>query len=74
MLMAYLPQEKILIEADLYTAPRPNAPPPAAPSASSLTLYENVKRYKLDVSTLAPLHGARTVPWAEFARAIGKPE
>ena len=74
MLMAYLPQEKILIEADLYTAPRPNAPPPAAPSASSLTLYENVKRYKLDVATLAPLHGARTVPWAEFARAIGKPE
>ena len=74
MLMAYLPAEKIVMQADLYNAPAPNAPPPGAPSPSALSFYENVKGYKLDVATIAPLHGPRTVPWAEFARAIGKTE
>ncbi len=73
MLMAYLPQEKILIQADLYTV-RPNQPPPANPSTSSLTLYENVKAYGLDVETIAPLHGASTATWSQFAQAIGQPE
>jgi glyoxylase-like metal-dependent hydrolase (beta-lactamase superfamily II) len=75
MLMAYLPAEKIVIQADLYNAPAPNAPPPTGPpSPSALTFYENVKAYKLDVTTIAPLHGPGTATWSQFARAIGKPE
>jgi glyoxylase-like metal-dependent hydrolase (beta-lactamase superfamily II) len=74
MLMAYLPAEKILIQADLGNAPPPNAQPQANPSASSLSLYDNVKAYGLDVETVAPLHGPGTTTWRQFAQFIGKPE
>ncbi len=71
MLMAYLPAERILIEADLFTPPPPNAPPPAEPSEAQRSLYENVRAYGLDPSTIAPLHG-RVVPWNEFLRIVGE--
>ena len=74
MLMAYLPAEKIIVQADLFNAPAPNAPPPGTPSPSALTFYDNVKAYKLDVATIAPLHGPGTATWSQFAQAIGKPE
>ena len=74
MVMAYLPQEKIIMEADLFTPPAPNAPMPAI-TASHRSFYNNVQRLKLDVTTIAPIHGGRTVPWAEFAKlmATAKP-
>jgi glyoxylase-like metal-dependent hydrolase (beta-lactamase superfamily II) len=72
MVMAYLPQEKILMMADVYTPPAMGAPMPAMPPASALNLYENIKAYKIDVQTIAPLHG-RSVPWAEFLRFVQKP-
>ena len=28
-------------------------------------------RLKLDVTTIAPIHGGRTYPWADFARFVG---
>ena len=75
MVMAYLPQEKIVIEADLFTPPAPNAAMPAAVTASHRSFYNNVQRLKLDVTTIAPIHGGRTFPWTEFAKfvASGKP-
>ena len=73
MLMAYLPAERILIEADLFTPPPPDAPPPSQPSAAQVALYENVMAYGLDPSTIAPLHG-RTVPWSEFLAIVGESE
>ncbi len=73
MLMAYLPAERILIEADLFTPPAPNAARPAQPSAAQMALYENVMAYRLNPSTVAPLHG-RTVPWSEFMEIVGKTE
>src|SRR5690348_3212623 len=51
MLMAYLPKEKILINADLYT------PPQSAATAGMRTLYQNMLRQKLDVALHVPLHG-----------------
>ena len=59
MVMAYLPQRKILMVADIYTPPAAGAPMPAKPPAAALNLYENIKAYKLDVQTIAPLHGRR---------------
>jgi glyoxylase-like metal-dependent hydrolase (beta-lactamase superfamily II) len=55
MLIVYLAEEKMVIEADLYT-PRPlrGAPPP---SASNRTFYENLQRLDLDVETIVPIHG-----------------
>lgn len=72
LLFAYLPREKILIEADDFTPAPPDAPP-MVPLAAGLAnnLYDNVTRLKLDVTTLAPLHG-RVVPFAELPKALGK--
>ena len=56
MLIAYLPKEKIVINADLYS-------PPAAGgnlanvSANAVALFRNIKRLKLDVAQHVPIHG-----------------
>jgi glyoxylase-like metal-dependent hydrolase (beta-lactamase superfamily II) len=64
MLIAYLPKEKIVIEADMYTPPAPGTTPPP-PTAAARTFLANMQRLKLDVATLVPIHGP-TVSWAEF--------
>jgi hypothetical protein len=56
MLMAYLPKEKILINADLYSPPAAGAPLPS-PTAGMRTLYQNVLKHKLDVARHVPIHG-----------------
>jgi glyoxylase-like metal-dependent hydrolase (beta-lactamase superfamily II) len=71
LIMAYLPKEKLLVEADAYTPPPPTAPPPAQPSPFSVSLYENIERLKLAVDQILPLHG-RIVPLTELQKAIGK--
>jgi hypothetical protein len=72
MLMAYLPTEKIVIEADLYDPPAPGQPRPAA-NPSHRSLYNHVQRLGLDVTTIAPIHG-RATPWSEFLGVVGKSE
>lgn len=64
----YLPKEKILIEADDYT---PGAPPPPLAVTFGNNLYDNLQRLKLDVVTIAPLHG-NVVPFSEMLKALGK--
>jgi glyoxylase-like metal-dependent hydrolase (beta-lactamase superfamily II) len=71
MLMAYLPKEKILIEADLYNPPAPGEPPPAGPTPVNEAFYQNVQTLGLDVSTIVPIHG-RAVPWSDFLSFMGK--
>jgi glyoxylase-like metal-dependent hydrolase (beta-lactamase superfamily II) len=72
ILFGYLPKEKILIEADDFTPPAPNGPGLVPLAATFSTgLYDNIQRLKLDVVTIAPLHG-RVVPFAELPKAIGK--
>jgi hypothetical protein len=34
-------------------------------------LHDNIQRLRLDVATIAPLHGNRTSDLAELARAAG---
>jgi glyoxylase-like metal-dependent hydrolase (beta-lactamase superfamily II) len=72
MLVTYLPKEKILAEPDAFTPPpQPGTPliPTAVPYAKAL--YDNIRRLKLDVQVIAPLHGNRTGDVAELARAAG---
>ena len=49
MLMVYLPKEKILINADLYSPPVQGAPTPT-PTAGMRTLYQNMRKQNLDVA------------------------
>jgi glyoxylase-like metal-dependent hydrolase (beta-lactamase superfamily II) len=56
MLIAYLPKEKILFNADLYSPPAPGAQP-TPPTPGMRTLDQNIRRLKLDVAQHAPAHG-----------------
>jgi glyoxylase-like metal-dependent hydrolase (beta-lactamase superfamily II) len=87
--MVYLPADRILIEADAYTPaaeapPAPGSPPataaatapppPQAVSPTTVNLYENIRRLKLDVERIAALHGPRLATMADLAKAIGRTE
>ncbi|MBI3047752.1 MAG: MBL fold metallo-hydrolase [Acidobacteria bacterium] len=56
MLVAYLPNEKILFNADLYSPPAPGAAL-APPTPGMRTLQQNMRKLKLDVAQHAPAHG-----------------
>ena len=69
--MVYLPKEKVLVEADVYTPAAPNAQGgPVVKEA--VNLFDNIQRLKLDVQQIAPLHGRR-VTINDLRAAIGKP-
>ena len=82
MLVAYLPNEKILCEVDAFTA-LPLPPPlpanaPAAPpaparivDANALALYENMQRLNMQVEQIAPGHG-RVAKLSDLLLQIGK--
>jgi glyoxylase-like metal-dependent hydrolase (beta-lactamase superfamily II) len=72
LIMAYLPKEKFLVEADAYTPVLPNAPQPAQPNPFSVNLNDSIDQLKLEIDLLLPLHG-RKVPLGELRKAIGKP-
>ena len=71
MLIAYLPKEKILFNADLYSPPAQGAPAPA-PNASMRTLAENIRKLKLDVLQHVPAHG-RVGTHEEFMKIVAAP-
>jgi hypothetical protein len=70
MLMAYLPKEKILVNADLYSPPQPGAQP-SPPTPGIRTLYQNMVKLKLDAAQHVPIHG-RVGTNDEFLRIAGK--
>jgi glyoxylase-like metal-dependent hydrolase (beta-lactamase superfamily II) len=72
LMMVYLPGPKILVEADSFSPGPPNAPAPSPAPPNALALYDNIERLKLDVATVAPIHGRGAVPFAEFLKFIGK--
>ena len=67
MLMAYLPAERIAFQADLFDT---HEPPPASPTPAMRSFFNQVQRMKLDVATIAPVHG-QPVSWNEFLKAMG---
>jgi glyoxylase-like metal-dependent hydrolase (beta-lactamase superfamily II) len=69
LLMVYLPAEKLLIEADVYSPPAANATTiPPAPFAANLV--ENIDRLRLNVERIVPIHG-RIVPISDLRAAAG---
>jgi glyoxylase-like metal-dependent hydrolase (beta-lactamase superfamily II) len=71
LIMAYLPAEKLLIQADAFTPGPPDSPPPAMPDPFTVNLVDNIERLQLDIERILPLHG-RIVPLPELYRAVGR--
>ena len=75
MIVAYLPKEKVLLEADGYNPPAATATPPSPPSPFTLSLLDNIQRLKLDVQRIVPVHypaDNRVVTMAEVTKWVGR--
>lgn len=67
MLVVYLPAERVLIQADLYNPPAPNATaPPAFPFVANLV--ENVQKRGLQVERVVGIHGLPQA-WSDLVAA-----
>jgi glyoxylase-like metal-dependent hydrolase (beta-lactamase superfamily II) len=76
MLIAYLPKEKVLLEADGYNPQAATATPPTPPSPYTVSLFDNIQRLKLDVRRVVPVHypaDNRVVTMEELSRWAGRP-
>ena len=62
MLMAYLPNERLLIEADLFDTQTPG---PWVETEASRSLRSVIETLGLEVSRIVPIHG-RPVGWEDF--------
>jgi len=76
LIVAYLPKEKILVEADAFNPP-PQPPTAAPPSISPYTknLADSIDRLKLDVQRIIPIHypaDNRNVGSAELMKMVGR--
>ena len=65
MLVVYLPAERVLIQADLYNPPAPNATNPVFPFLANL--LDNIQRRGLQVDRIVGIHG-RPVAFSELPR------
>jgi len=75
MLLAYLPKEKVLIEADGYNPQPTTATPPNPPSPYTVSLLDNIRRLKLDAPRIIPVHlpaDNRTVTMDELTKWVGR--
>jgi glyoxylase-like metal-dependent hydrolase (beta-lactamase superfamily II) len=70
LLVAYLPKQKLLVQADAFH-PRPGAKPLASPPPFTVNLVENIRRLKLDVERVVHLHGGID-PIAVVVKAAGR--
>ena len=73
--VAYLPKEKVLLEADGYNPQAATATPPNPPSPYTSSLLDNIQRLKLDVQRIVPVHypaDNRVVTMAELTRWVGR--
>jgi len=76
LLVAYLPKEKVLFEADVYNPPpQPPTAAPASVSPYTASLAELLDSLKLDVQRIIPVHypaDNRSVSFDEFRRMSGR--
>ncbi|HYR91159.1 MAG TPA: MBL fold metallo-hydrolase [Terriglobia bacterium] len=67
MLMAYLPKERLLLEADLVDT---NEALPATLSRDQQSFANAVRLLKLDPARIVPVHG-KPIPWSDFSKIAG---
>src|SRR5262249_48127802 len=70
--LIYLTRPKGLTEREPSRPGTADAPPPSVPPANAVKLFDEVQRLKLNVETIAPVHGRGAVPIAELRKFIGK--
>jgi glyoxylase-like metal-dependent hydrolase (beta-lactamase superfamily II) len=70
LLIAYIPKERLILQADAF-APRPGAAPLPAPSPYTTNLVENIERLKLNVQRVAHVHGGID-PYDAVLKAAGR--
>lgn len=66
MLMVYLPNERIAIEADLFDPPGTGTPTP-----ENKALFDHIRRLAVQPATIVPIHG-RPVSWNSFAKMFSR--
>ena len=71
-IMAYLPAEKMLVQADIFDSPGPGVPALTEGVATVANLVDNIERLNLDVEQLLPIHAPGVVPVAELYEAAGR--
>jgi glyoxylase-like metal-dependent hydrolase (beta-lactamase superfamily II) len=71
MLIAWLPNEKILIQADMFNAPPAGAPAPAA-NAGNMVLLNNLERLSIVPERMISVHSGLH-PMSDFLRVVGVP-
>ncbi len=72
LLMAYLPNEKLLFESDVYSPGYAAGDPDLGyPHPWNVQLYANIQRLKLDVERVVPTHGP-VMPIADLQQRVGK--
>ena len=62
LLMAYFPRERVLVEADVYT-------PGSAAQPFAANLLENIRKRKLRIDRIVPLHG-QIGPFADLVKTV----
>jgi glyoxylase-like metal-dependent hydrolase (beta-lactamase superfamily II) len=77
LMMVYLPKLKVLLEADAYNPPaQADAPVPDPVSPYTANIADNIKRLKLDIQRVIPVHypaDNRNVSLAEMMKMAGQP-
>lgn len=68
LVIAYLPQQRIVFQGDMFFA-SPNNAPPGPPQASTVSFAKAIKARGLAVERIASVHG-RTASAEEFATAL----
>jgi glyoxylase-like metal-dependent hydrolase (beta-lactamase superfamily II) len=69
MVIAYLPQQRLVFQGDLFFVPA-NEAPQGPPQASTVSFAKRIKELNLAIERIASVHG-RTVTFAEFQKAVG---
>jgi len=76
MIVAYLPKEKVLLEADGYNPQAVTAVAPNPPIPYTVSLLDNIQRLKLDVQRIVPVHypaDNRVVTFTDLTKWLGRP-
>ena len=71
MLMVFLPNEGLLIQADLFEPPPMGATP--APTERNMALLRNIQRVSIKPTRMVSIHSGE-VPIADFLRVVGQRE